>query len=305
MPPSGGIALEEKEDMTMKKMTKVLTIAAFMSSALLIQAYAGEWKQDEKGYWYIMDSNAYARSQAYEINGVTYGFDDSAYMVTGWKQFDSKWYYFDPATGGALTGWQMLDGVWYYLEPAMHTGWLDLGGKRYYMNPSSGAMQTDWFEVAGSSYRYRAHPDGSLYRNEENEEDGITFAYQEDGTIKYKTANTAKTGQSWQDLLVGSAQAMNVADQKSALEEKLDEIKEKRVELYYSKVYPSRWKNTYTRKYNSWKSTTISKLQAAGASAEDISKFIASVLRGDYKDSYASADEYEYEYEYEYEECDE
>ncbi len=281
----------------MRKMTKVLTIAACASLACMIQSYAGEWKQDDKGYSYLMDSNAYARSQAYVIDGVTYGFDGSAYMVTGWNQFDSKWYYFDPSNGAALTGWQSIDGVWYYLEPAMHTGWLDIGGKRYYLDASSGAMKTDWFEVPGSSYRYRAHEDGSLYRNEEKEEYGNTFAYQADGTIKYKNANTAKTGQSWQDLLVGDAQEMNVAEQKSALNEKLDEIKEKRIKLYYSKVYVARWKKNYASKYASWKTRTVSQLQTAGATTEQINEFITAVLQGEYQDAYAS-DDYDFDYDY-------
>ena len=77
-----------------KLITMVLmTTSIFGVSTIPVHA---EWKQDTKGYWYS-DGNSW---------------------VTGWKQVNNKWYYFEPATGYMkIDGWLNYNGQWYYLKP--------------------------------------------------------------------------------------------------------------------------------------------------------------------------------------------
>ena len=37
--------------------------------------------------------------------------------MTGWKQIDGTWYYFDAAGLMQAGGWQEISGKWYYLYP--------------------------------------------------------------------------------------------------------------------------------------------------------------------------------------------
>lgn len=93
-------------------------------------------------------------------------------VITGWKQSDGKWYYYDANgnkttgwqkvgdyiyymddSGVMLTGWQQISGKWYYLNPsgAMFIGWLNLDNTWYYMN-ASGERMTGWQTINGKKY---------------------------------------------------------------------------------------------------------------------------------------------------------
>ena len=75
-------------------------------------------------------------------------------VKTGWHKDDGKWYYLDPADGGAMmTGWVKDGGKWYYMNGSgvMQTGWVKVGAKWYYMN-SSGAMAVGWVKDGDKWY---------------------------------------------------------------------------------------------------------------------------------------------------------
>ena len=57
--------------------------------------YNGRW-------WYRYGDGTYAQNKFEVINGQNYYFDQSGYMVTGWKSIESNWYYFN-ASGCMVT----------------------------------------------------------------------------------------------------------------------------------------------------------------------------------------------------------
>ena len=124
----------------------------------VIPRISGTWRKDSKGWWYQWSDTTYPKSTFETIDGKTYYFNASGYMVTGWQAVDGKWYYFN-GSGAQLTGWQQIGGKWYYLSPwdkgAMVTGWQKLDGKWYYFN-SSGAMVTGWRKLGGTWYYFTA-----------------------------------------------------------------------------------------------------------------------------------------------------
>ena len=90
-----------------------------------------QWVQEEDGWKY------YASNKA----------------VTGWKQVDGKWFFFNAE--GVMQKWWVKDGnTWYYLNGngEMQTGWLQDGGKWYYLENSGAMKASQWFEVAGKWY---------------------------------------------------------------------------------------------------------------------------------------------------------
>ena len=90
----------------------ILMIALCLSVSSSIISFAGEWKQDSKGYWYVND--------------------DGTFVVNDWKQIDNNWYHFGS------------DG---YMQ---HSGVLSLDGKKYVLM-SSGALETNRNYGFGSS----------------------------------------------------------------------------------------------------------------------------------------------------------
>ena len=87
-------------------------------------------------------------------------YKENGKLVTGWKQIDGKWYYFE-ASGVMQTGWKQVSGKWYYLhtDGAMRTDWKQIGGKWYYFH-TDGAMRTDWKQIGGKWYYF--HTDGAM-----------------------------------------------------------------------------------------------------------------------------------------------
>lgn len=63
-------------------------------------------------WWYRYGDGSYPASKFDVINGSTYYFDKSGYMVVGWKSIESNWYYFN-ASGCMVTNTWVGD---YYLD---------------------------------------------------------------------------------------------------------------------------------------------------------------------------------------------
>jgi len=90
-----------------------------------------QWVQEEDGWKY------YASNKA----------------VTGWKQIEGKWYFFN-AEGVSQKWWVQDNGTWYYLNGSgeMQTGWLQDNGTWYYLEGSGAMKASQWFEVDGKWY---------------------------------------------------------------------------------------------------------------------------------------------------------
>ena len=90
-----------------------------------------QWVQEEAGWKY------YANNKA----------------VTGWKQIEGKWYFFN-AEGVSQKWWVQDNGTWYYLNGSgeLQTGWLQDNGTWYYLEGSGALKVSQWFEVNGKWY---------------------------------------------------------------------------------------------------------------------------------------------------------
>ena len=90
-----------------------------------------QWVQEEAGWKY------YANNKA----------------VTGWKQIEGKWYFFN-AEGVSQKWWLQDNGTWYYLNGSgeLQTGWLQDNGTWYYLEGSGALKVSQWFEVNGKWY---------------------------------------------------------------------------------------------------------------------------------------------------------
>ena len=89
-------------------------------------------------------------------------------LVTGWRQVDGKWYYFDSALGGMMiVGWKTISGKTYYFsetEPlpgAMAANWFRIGQDWYYAD-SSGAQKTGWQKLSNVWYYLDSNEGGKM-----------------------------------------------------------------------------------------------------------------------------------------------
>ena len=88
--------------------------SAAVTSMTATAAQSGKWIHGG-GWWYQYADGTYPKDCFAEINGKTYYFDHSGYMVTGWKELDYNTYYFD-SNGVMVTGWQSIGGKWYHFD---------------------------------------------------------------------------------------------------------------------------------------------------------------------------------------------
>ena len=90
-----------------------------------------QWVQEEAGWKYYFNNKA----------------------VTGWKQIEGKWYFFN-AEGVSQKWWVQDNGTWYYLNGSgeLQTGWLQDNGTWYYLEGSGALKVSQWFEVNGKWY---------------------------------------------------------------------------------------------------------------------------------------------------------
>lgn len=64
---------------------------------------AGEWRQDETGWWYCHGDGSYTTSGWEKIHGAWFAFNDAGYRRTGWAELDGATYYFNPENGAMVT----------------------------------------------------------------------------------------------------------------------------------------------------------------------------------------------------------
>lgn len=112
------------------------------------------------GCWYAFGANGYLKSgwvYDYALSGWYYQFVENG-MQTGWCKDpqDNCTYYLDDATGKMITGWKEIDGKWYYFNdvPAEPT-WI--------FNPETGAWDYNAVnknKPYGAMLTNRQTPDG-------------------------------------------------------------------------------------------------------------------------------------------------
>lgn len=137
------------------------------------------WMLEKKVWYYLnpIDGAMYA-SGVFEIDGVSYVFNVSGAMCTGWTMIETDWYYCD-VKGAMQTGWIKLDKKWYYLNPEdgkMYAdGIKEINGKNYCFN-KSGVMVVGWYQYTRSwkdpdtekAYKYTnwyyCDKDGSMHK---------------------------------------------------------------------------------------------------------------------------------------------
>ena len=112
------------------------------------------WAEEENGKVYYENGKKVVGWKQLETKW--YYFDASGLMVTGWLKLGTKWYYFD-ASGVMATSWQKLGTKWYYFNTSgvMLTSWQKLGAKWYYFD-ASGAMLTGWQKIGAKWYYFNA-----------------------------------------------------------------------------------------------------------------------------------------------------
>ena len=92
----------------------------------------GIWKQNSTGWWYEYPDGSYAQDEIKTIDGKTYYFNRSGYMVTGWAQIEGKWYLFDSSGAMKKNAWE--GNYWLGADGVMATSsWVD--NNKYYVGP--------------------------------------------------------------------------------------------------------------------------------------------------------------------------
>ena len=81
----------------MKKL-RLFASTAVLSAIMSMNAFAGQWVQDNVGWWYQNDDGTYPTSQWYSENNKWYYFNKDGYMVIGWLHLTNsdEYYYFNP-----------------------------------------------------------------------------------------------------------------------------------------------------------------------------------------------------------------
>lgn len=140
-----------------------------MNLVFTIQPSAGEWRQNEDQWRYILEDGREQRNSWLKADdGKWYHFDENGIMRTGWYQdADQKWYYL-ASDGSMASGWKEINGKWYYLDKqsgeALVNGFTPDG---YYVN-ASGAWNG---KSSRNSYDDRSS-DGKTSWNNNTEENG-------------------------------------------------------------------------------------------------------------------------------------
>ena len=100
-----------------------------------------------------------AESNGWVKTEIGWMYKENGKLVTGWKQIDGKWYYFE-ASGVMQTGWKQVSGKWYYFhtDGAMRTGWKQIGDKWYYFYEDGHMAKSE--KIQGE--------DGEIYDIDEN-----------------------------------------------------------------------------------------------------------------------------------------
>ena len=91
-----------------RKRMALLSICAFMMVCGVTASYAGQWKRDNRGWWYVNDKGTYPRNAWQQIDGKWYCFDGIGYMLHDTWAGD----YYLGSDGAMLTNTTTPDGYY-------------------------------------------------------------------------------------------------------------------------------------------------------------------------------------------------
>ena len=116
----------------------------------------GEWIEEGGKWWYKHPGGGYTSNNWEYINGKWYFFDESGWMVTGWKLWKGYWYYLLPKSaetgdsyGYMVTGWKKIKykkiTSWFCFDPngAMFQGCFAIINGKWYGFDKDGRMVDD------------------------------------------------------------------------------------------------------------------------------------------------------------------
>ena len=177
-------------------------------------------------WWYRYGDGSYPASKFDVINGSTYYFDKSGYMITGWKSIESNWYYFN-ASGCMVTNTWVGD---YYL---------DFDGKMaisQWINDRYVGQDGAW-DKSKELYVMEQDSLGTRFVNQK------TLEYEKDGWIKIKSGSYYVDSNGY--ALVGT----------QILEEKTYHFDEngKLITGWYMENEHTYWLDTNGQKISGWK----------------------------------------------------
>ena len=166
-------------------MTAMLIGGIIAGTAIHTYALDGEWKQNEKGWWYEYSDGTYLQNQwlQNDQNGHWYWLGSDGYAAIGWTQINGKWYYFDEnavmRTGlQTITNTEGVTNTYYFTSSGeMLTGWQQVSSGDWRYFNTSGAMSADNSYAADSLKgidvsKYQKDIDWTAVKN-----DGIQFAF--------------------------------------------------------------------------------------------------------------------------------
>lgn len=154
------------------------------------EAERNGWVKTEIGWMYKENGNMVTGWK--QIDGKWYYFETNQLMQTGWKQIGDKWYYLH--TDGAMrTGWKLIDGKWYYLrsngEMAMSEWRQDGAGKWYYVR-SNGEIAISQMRKGTDGNSYYLGEDGAMVVNKDITWEGNVYQVNGNGVCSRKSNGT-------------------------------------------------------------------------------------------------------------------
>ncbi len=89
-----------------------------MSLVFPVQSFAGEWRQEEGQWHYVLRNGQKQRNSWLKTDdGKWYYLDENGIMKTGWYQDAAQKRYYLESDGSMAFAWKEVNGKWYYLEP--------------------------------------------------------------------------------------------------------------------------------------------------------------------------------------------
>lgn len=67
-------------------------VAAIMTAAFSITAYAGEWKHNDQGWWYQNDDSTYPANKLTKVGENWYYFNEAGYAQSGFVELPNGWF---------------------------------------------------------------------------------------------------------------------------------------------------------------------------------------------------------------------
>ena len=144
-----------------------------------------DWKQSADGGYYYLDGYGNMVTNSF-IDSERYVGSDGRMVTSGWRQIDSKWYYFDSNGKTVRNKSKQINGVYYFFgdNGYMLTGWVEDDSNWYYCDTSDGHMYVNaWKQLAPSE---NMSVDTS---NDDAVDDDGTYWFYFQSTGKLATAN--------------------------------------------------------------------------------------------------------------------